>query len=348
LAIKAPAGRLFRGRIVVRSSTVAALGIIGRMSFDFDAAVVAPFRMQPGLRRLAPGARQLTPLAPGSRHQREKLAVLSAFWADALVARAGFDAAPAFDALCAHAMAEHPAAWGWAGGRAEACALGTAVDRDGRIDQLSSGAFGLGDEVSRCLAGLPAEWRQAGLISLAFAEDFAVIDGRDSTIPWLAVALPSHWAPRDKVGRPFAEVHAPVADNTLLLRAAASLAQLVTGDERWERFVWNITDQPRLHAHPARSIGVRWADTRVDEAWFRSERQSFIPVPAARQAVFTIHVEVQPLAEVLRANRARAVALHDAVATMSAGVLAYRGLTGVRDALLAHLQAQARSHASAA
>ena len=49
------------------------------MPFDFDAAVSAPFRMQPGLRRLAPGTPQLTPLAPGSRHQREKLAVLSAF-----------------------------------------------------------------------------------------------------------------------------------------------------------------------------------------------------------------------------------------------------------------------------
>ena len=49
------------------------------MSFDFDVAVNPPFRMQPGLRRLAPGSAQLTPLAPGSRHQREKLAVLSAF-----------------------------------------------------------------------------------------------------------------------------------------------------------------------------------------------------------------------------------------------------------------------------
>ena len=35
--------------------------------FDFDAAVSAPFRMQPGLRRLPAGSAQLTPLAPGSR-----------------------------------------------------------------------------------------------------------------------------------------------------------------------------------------------------------------------------------------------------------------------------------------
>ena len=318
------------------------LGIIFDMPFDFDAAVSAPFRMQPGLRRLAAGTPQLTPIAPGGRHQREKLAVLSAFWAEALVAREGFDARVAFDAVCNQAMAEHPTTWRWRDGRAEGLALGTAVDADGRIEQISAGVFGIGDEVARCLALLPAGWRQAGLLSLAFVEDFAVIDGRDSTIPWLAVALPSHWAPLEKVGRPFTEVHAPVADNALLLRAAESLARLVTSEERWERFVWNITDQPRLHAHPARAIGPRWADTRVEEAWFRSEHQSFIPVPAAQQAVFTIHVDVQPLAEVLQGRPERAQALHDAVATMSESVLAYRGLTDVRDALLQQLKGLAR------
>ena len=312
--------------------------------FDFDAAVQAPFRMQPGLRRIAPGVAQLTPLPPGSRHQREKLAVLSAYGPDALVVRDGFDARAAFDAVCTHASVEHPAAWQWADGRAHAPALGTAVHADGRVEQTAGGSFGLGDEVARCLDGLPPDWRQAGLLSLAFAEDFAVIDGNDSTIPWLAVALPSHWAPRDKVGRPFAEVHAPVADNALLVRAAESLSKLVTGDERWERFVWNITDQPHLHAHPSRTDprdGPRWSNTSADRAYFRSERQTFIPLPALRQAVFTIHVDVQPLRHVLAGQPGRARALHDAVASMSDAVLAYRGLGAVREPLLRWLQAQA-------
>jgi len=52
--------------------------------------------------------------------------------------------------------------------------------------------------------GLPPAWRLAALVALAFAEDFAVLDGRDGTIPWLAVALPSFWAPERKVGRAFA------------------------------------------------------------------------------------------------------------------------------------------------
>lgn len=308
--------------------------------FDFDAAVGAPFRMQPGLRRLQPGARQLTPLSPGSRHQREKLAVLSAFWHQALVQRPGFDAGPALQAVSAHAAAEHPGAWHWDGSRAHALRLGTAVDAHGHIQQTASGVFGLGDEVARCLQGLPAGWRLSGLLALAFAEDLAVVDGRDGTIPWLAVALPSHWAPEDKVGLPFAAVHAPVADNALLLQASASLTRLVCGEQRWERFVWNVTDNPRLHTHPARVPHGRWLDTAVDRAWFRSERQTFIPLPALSQAVFTIGVEVQPLAAAL-AVPGRALRLHEAVASMSPAVLSYRGLDAVREPLLQWLARRA-------
>ncbi len=336
------------------------------MSFDFDAAVRAPFRMQPGLRHMRPGARHLTPLAPGSRHQREKLAVLSAFANQALLVREGFDATPALHALARHAAAEHPQAWAWDGRRAEALHLATAVEDGADVVQTAAGRFGLGDEVARCLRGLPAPWRLAGLLSLAFAEDFAIVDARDGTIPWLAVALPSHWAPEAKVGRHFAEVHAPVADSALLLKASASLVQLVSGrgaptapgpteaagarrdtaaasssstddgPADWERFVWTVTDHPRLHAHPDRVPRPRWRDTPVERAWFRTERQTFIPLPQLEQAIFTIEVAVTPLSEVAADGR-HAAALHAAIGSMSDAVLAYRGLAEVREPLLAWL-----------
>ncbi len=309
------------------------------MPFDFDAAVQAPFRMQPGLRRMAPGAAHLTPLAPGERHQREKLAVLSAFAHQALLQREGFEARPALQALAAHAAAEHPQAWAWDGQRAEARQLATAVEGE-RVVQTAPGRFGLGDEVARCLSCLPGPWRLAGLLGLAFAEDFAIVDARDGTVPWMAVTLPSHWAPEEKVGRHFAAVHAPVADNALLLKASDSLVRLVSGDAneaRWERFVWTVTDHPRLHAHPARLAHPRWQDTPVERAWWRTERQTFIPLPALGQAIFTIEVAVTPLAEAVAEPR-RAAALHAAIASMSEGVLAYRGLTGVREPLLAWLR----------
>ncbi len=308
------------------------------MSFDFDAAVQAPFRMQPGLRRLAAGSLQLTPAAAGSRHQREKLAVLSAFADQALLAMPGFDAAPALQALASQAAFEHPQHFSWDGQRARA--LGVAVC-DGQVSNEAAGPFGLGDEVGRCLLGLAPAWRMAGLLSLAFEEDFALLDagtGTDkdcdnATLPWLAVALPSHWSPRAKLGQAFTAAHAPVADNRLLLQAAGALVRLVTGAERWERFVWSVTAHPRLHAHPARVDPGRWqGHFNPHQAWWRSERQTFIPLQALRQAVFTIRVQVSPLASAL--TPAQAERLHAAIASMSAEVLAYRGLDTVRQPLL--------------
>ena len=309
------------------------------MPFDFDAAVSAPFRMQPGLRKLAAGAPQLTPARPGSHHQREKLAVLSAFAGQALLARAGFDAQPALAALLRHAVEEHPQVLQWDGVRATVPALGVAVEGNDVID-LAPGPFGLGDEAARCLRGLPPPWRLAGLACLAFEEDFAVVDAGDASIPWLAVCLPSFWAPEEKVGLHFAEVHAPVADNSLLLKASESLTRMVTGPTRWERFVWAITDHPRLHAHPDRVAERRWDGTPPAAAWWRTESQTFIPLPALAQAVFTIHVEVETLAAAVAAP-GRAALLHAAVASMSPAVLEYRGLTEVRDKLLGWLASQA-------
>ena len=305
------------------------------MPFDFDAAVQAPFRMQPGLRRLAPGAVQLSPVRPGSAHWRAKLAVLSAHAPQALCATPGFDATPALQALCRHAAAEHPAAWTWDGARAQAPALGLAVAGDA-VQPLGSAADAA---ALACLQALPRGWRLAGLLSLAFAEDFAVLDAASTAIPWLAVALPSHWAPELKVGRPFAAVHAPVADNALLLQAAQGLARLVSGPEHWERFVWTVSPHGALAAHPAHLPPGGWQGLPLDAAWWRTERQTFIPVPGVAQAVFTILVEVQPLALAIGTS-ARAARLHAAIASMGAEVLAYRGLAGVHGRLLDWLAAR--------
>jgi acyl carrier protein phosphodiesterase len=127
-----------------------------------------------------------------------------------------------------------------------------------------------------------------------------------------------------------------VADADLVRKAGEGLLRLVSGDERWERFVWNVTDNPRLHTHPRRVDAARWAEPAargLPRAWFRSERQTFIPVPGHGQSLFTIAVDVQLLPQVVDTPE-RARRLADAVQTMSPAVLQYRGLTGVRDQLL--------------
>lgn len=304
------------------------------MSFDF-AAVASPFRMQPGLRRLAPGAARLTPNTLGSAALIEKAAVLRDRAGEALVAEPGFDAGPALHALMRQAALDQPSHFGWDGEqRFDAHALGWSV----RGDEL------VGDgprELGALLRALPAAWRLPGLLCLALAEDLAVIDGDSARIPWLAVCLPSRWAPEDKVGRHFAEVHAPVADNELLITAADHLARLVTGTDRWERFVWSVSSDPRLAQHPRHTPPHAWpaaldAGAIARAASWRTEHQTFIPVPSMRQAVFTILVESRPLPDAIDSPE-RARRLHDALASMSPAVLAYRGLGDARARLLAWL-----------
>ena len=310
------------------------------MPFDFD-TISVPFRMQPGLRRLPAGALQLTPNRIGDAALREKLAVLSGSMAQALLSAADFDAAPALGALAEHAAAEHPQAFALhANDGFNAQHLGWSL-RDGE-------PYGNGPaEIGACLRALPDTWRLPALLSLAFVEDFAVIDGASGRIPWLAVCLPSHWAPEDKVGRHFAEVHGPVADNQMLITASDHLARLVTGSDRWERFVWTITPRSTLDNHPLRCGSTPWpadadadADALAALAFFRTERQTFIPLVQQRQAIFTIHVDVQPLGRAI-ASAEQASRLHDALGSMSPAVLAYRGLTGARDRLLAWLTPRA-------
>lgn len=253
------------------------------------ARVAVPFRMQPGLQRLAPDARHLTPLVAGSAIWQEKKRVVDA-GASRLV-RPGFDPAPAIAAIHGQARAEGLA------------------------------------------SGEPLE--------LAFEEDFAVLEGAGTTLPWLCVCLPSHWAPEHKLGLPFAAVHGPVADNQALLAAGAQLVRLVTGGERFERHVWTVTPDGRYDQHPARQVRTPWpreADPAAlaGQCWLRAERQTFFPVPGTQQAVFTIRVMLQPLAEAVRsAEDARR--LHEALASMSEAVLAYKNLAPARDRLLAWL-----------
>ncbi|MEO7152066.1 MAG: heme-dependent oxidative N-demethylase subunit alpha family protein [Burkholderiaceae bacterium] len=310
------------------------------MPFDTE-LIDTPFRMQPGLRRVADGETQLTPNRPDAPALNAKLAVLQAHAGQALGSAAGFDAAPALNALAAQASSEHPSAFEGDGVEwATTPLLGWSV----------SGGRPRGDGpavIGACLDALPMAWRAPALLALAYAEDFAVLDAASGRIPWLAVCLPSHWAPEDKLGRHFTEIHAPVADNASLMAAAAPLMALVTGERRWQRHVWTLTAACALDTHPRRIAATPWPRETVGDAlaartWLRSERQTFIPVAGRSQAVFTIRIEVEPLTDVVR-TPAIAARLHGALASMSPAVLAYRRLTDVREPLLGWLAQRAAS-----
>jgi dimethylamine monooxygenase subunit A len=185
-----------------------------------------------------------------------------------------------------------------------------------------------------------------GPIELAFEEDFAILDGATGTLPWLCVCVPSHWAPEEKLGLDFMALHAPVADNAVLLAASRQLVALATGGDCWERHVWTISPSPRHDQHPRRHPRAPWpgADDPAAFAagcWLRAERQTFFPVGrGTRQAVFAIRVMLQPLTEAV-ATAPLARRLHDSLASMSQGVLDYKGLGPARQPLLDWLAARA-------
>lgn len=193
-------------------------------------------------------------------------------------------------------------------------------------------------------AGGPG-WDGRTPLELAFEEDFAVLDGETGTVPWLCVCTPSHWAPEDKLGLDFAAVHAPVADAALLVGASGQLVQLATGGDCWRRQVWTVSPSPRHDQHPRRQPRTPWPATDdpagfAAGCWLRVESQAFFPVGGGlRQAVFSIHVQLQPLAQAVD-TPAKARRLHDSLASMSEAVLAYKGLSTARAPLLRWLAAR--------
>jgi hypothetical protein len=265
---------------------------------DFDLLQIAvPFRMQPGLRRLAQGEPQLTPLARGSALHEEKRRVQQAGLSRHCVA--GFDPAGAIESIA----------------------------ENGGMPSVGGG------------------FSFESPLELAFEEDFAVLDGATGTVPWLCVCVPSHWAPEEKLGQTLGAIHGPVADNALLQAATAQLVTLATGGGRWERFVWTLTPSSRHDQHPLRQPRAPWPDAADPQAlasqcFLRAERQTFFPVGrGTQQAVFTIRVMLQPLTQAVRDTR-RARRLHDCLSSMTDAVLAYKGITAVREPLLRWLKTQ--------
>jgi dimethylamine monooxygenase subunit A len=295
--------------------------------FDFS-AIPVPFAMRPGLRRMVDLESAVT--AADAQSAAEKRSA----WASA---QCPLQAAPGAEADAGIAHALH---WFHA-----FATKNIAIKRHG----------------TPAIGTFPSRVAFQSL-SDGISEDFAVIDGRtaDGRIPWLCVALPSHWAPEEKVGLSFPQIHAPVADNALLQSASAGLVTLATSGEAWERSVWTLASDLRLDQHPVRQVRSPWVAAALDGSvdslqhiGWRWERQCIVPVPALDGldesrglAIFTIRVFTQPLLEALEqssAPAAHARKLAQSLESMSDAVLAYKSLQTVCKPAVAALRAYAAS-----
>jgi hypothetical protein len=170
-------------------------------------------------------------------------------------------------------------------------------------------------------------------------EDLAVIQ-RDGDRHWLAaihLCFPNHWAAEEKIGRTFAEIHAPVAGIESINRQADRLVDaMIHATDGLVRFAWGMATDDRLNHHPDNTDPGRHFDPANPRAFVRVERQTIWGLPEVNAALFTIRTYFEDVATLDRDRRAQLTA---AIESMSPASLAYKGLTLWREDLLAWLRA---------
>jgi hypothetical protein len=183
------------------------------------------------------------------------------------------------------------------------------------------------------------------VLGLGAQEDLAII-ARGLHGDWLAathVLSPQHWDPRDKLGRDFVAVHAPVAGSGPMNATAPRLVDAVITRGPFVRFAWGVSMTDRLDHHPAAPPDAdRHAGTPFDpeRAHLRVERQTLTGFPGADGALFTIRPYTVPLrAAVQTAHHAHALAA--ALRSMTPEQVTYKGLGAILPALLAWLDSRA-------
>jgi dimethylamine monooxygenase subunit A len=168
-------------------------------------------------------------------------------------------------------------------------------------------------------------------------EDLAVIQ-RDGDRHWLAaihLCFPNHWAAEDKIGRTFAEIHAPVAGIGPINRQADRLvATMIQATNGFVRFAWGVGTEDELNHHPANKLG-RHFDRAKPRALLRIERQTIWGFPDVDASLFTIRTYFEDLARLESDKRAKVIS---AIESMTPAALAYKGLAESRADLLAWLR----------
>jgi hypothetical protein len=167
-------------------------------------------------------------------------------------------------------------------------------------------------------------------------EDLAIFRlDRDTGRDWLAaihLCSPNHWDPREKVGRPFPEIHQPVPAMERTISQYKPMLQSVISKGPFARYAWGIDTDAKLNHHPA---GPNRANKMGDRFFVRMERQHLAGLPAVNSFLFTIRtyfVDVDLLGTEER------TALAAAIRTMTPASLAYKRMTDLTPALLRKLE----------
>lgn len=143
-------------------------------------------------------------------------------------------------------------------------------------------------------------------VARALAEDLVILhapSGADDRALWVHACFPSGWRPERVVGRSFLGVHAHIPAFDGVARAATSLVEAMVTRGPYVRFVWTISADDALDHHPEQGSRAAWTSA-TSRAFLRVERQTTLPVPEARAAIFAIRTYVYDFDELSLPQRA--------------------------------------------
>ena len=175
-------------------------------------------------------------------------------------------------------------------------------------------------------------------------EDIAVcqLEGERDWLAAIHLSAPNHWAPADKIGKPFGTVHGPVPGMEKLNQSYFKMLLTAVQKGPFFRFAWGIATDTRLNHHPEAPAGIDrayWQGRLVaaapgEDICLRVERQTISGLPECNAFFFTIRTYFYPITSLSTEEKQ---ALLTAVEGMSMASLAYKGLGGAVDNLRACL-----------
>jgi hypothetical protein len=165
------------------------------------------------------------------------------------------------------------------------------------------------------------------------------------------LCFPSSWRLHEKFGKALQEIHAPVPDFGRDTRNANVIERMFDNlrpEQPVWRWNWSLhADDVLHHPHSAgqwRFSSGRFGDDKIDNLYFRLERQTLRKLPVSGDILFTIRIYLDPLTEMEKLPQAPdlARALIGQLAAYTPQQLDYKGLTLERERLIARLEAIAR------
>jgi len=173
-------------------------------------------------------------------------------------------------------------------------------------------------------------------LALQIPEDFALLclrpDGSND-LSLLHLCSASHWAAKDKIGKPFIEVHKPIPHIEKINKTSENIIQAMIHKGPFVRFAWSFVTDTRLNHNPIPPPGIDpivWKGRSFNKDfeipfYIRIERQVIYGFPKLNTSFFGIGITFVD-ALTIKKNETMKNNLIGALLSMSSDSQKYKGI----------------------